>query len=192
MEAPPRLLELERAGPPQVTRACPGERGIQALWRPSARKTDAGAVPRAEGPPRRTHSVIATSGSQGGGTCSGVPPSSPFEQAVYAGSAFAALQQRNRAPNKSPRRMSMLTAFGSACTHSLPLELCGPTSPFALRASVRRHRSNLGVVTLHDWMVTSIKTHIGSRSHFPDASVDPTDARKAYPGSRRRSERSGG
>jgi hypothetical protein len=30
MEAPQRLLELERAGPPQVTPACPAERGIQA------------------------------------------------------------------------------------------------------------------------------------------------------------------
>ena len=43
------------------------------------------------------------------------------------------------APNKSPRRMSMLTAFGSARTNGLLLELCGPASrlSFLLRASVR-------------------------------------------------------
>ena len=42
-------------------------------------------------------------------------------------------------PNKSPRPTSMLTAFGSARTNGLPLELCGPAShlSFLLRASVR-------------------------------------------------------
>ena len=43
------------------------------------------------------------------------------------------------APNKSPRRMSMLTAFGSARTNGLPLKLCDPASrlSFLLRTSVR-------------------------------------------------------
>src|SRR5262245_58940731 len=47
----------------------------------------------------------------------------------------------------------------------------------ALRASVRRHRSNLGVVIVHDSMVTSIQTRIRPRCYFPNASVDPTEAR---------------
>ena len=43
------------------------------------------------------------------------------------------------APNKSPGRTSMLTAFGSALTNGLPVELCGPARhlSFLLRASVR-------------------------------------------------------
>jgi hypothetical protein len=41
------------------------------------------------------------------------------------------------APNESPRRTCMLTAFGSARSYGLPLELCGPASrlSFLLRAS---------------------------------------------------------
>jgi hypothetical protein len=41
-----------------------------------------------------------------------------------------------------PRSMSVITAFGTARTSGLPLELSGPAShiPFLLRASVRLHR----------------------------------------------------
>jgi hypothetical protein len=42
----------------------------------------------------------------------------------------------------------------------------GPTTP-----------NQLAAVTVHDLMVTSILARIESRSYFPDASVDPTDAR---------------
>jgi hypothetical protein len=50
------------------------------------------------------------------------------------------------APNRSPRRTSMLIAFGTARMDGLSLVLCGPASPlsFLLRASVRRHRSAQG------------------------------------------------
>jgi hypothetical protein len=41
----------------------------------------------------------------------------------------------------SERSVGRITAFGSARTHGLPQELCGPASHlcFHLRASVRRH-----------------------------------------------------
>ena len=65
----------------------------------------------------------------------------PCEQAVCA-IQLRRLQHFSSAiaaPNKSPRRTSMLTAFGSARTNGLTLELCGPASRFSflLRASVR-------------------------------------------------------
>src|SRR5262249_40549265 len=56
----------------------------------------------------------------------------------------------------------------------------------SLRASVRRHRSHLGVIPVRDSMATSIQTLIEPRSDFPDASVDPTDVRNATVGSESR------
>src|SRR5262245_57864329 len=47
----------------------------------------------------------------------------------------------------------------------------------ALRASVRRHRSSLEAVTVRESMVTSRQDRIDLRGYFPDASVDPTEAR---------------
>jgi hypothetical protein len=127
MEAPPRLLELERAGPPQLTRTCSGERGIQALWRPSARKTEPRAVPHAEGPPRRTRPVIALGDSQGGGTCTRVPPSASHCEQAPCATQIPLLRHFSSAvaaPNKSPRQTSMLIAFGSAHSIGFPLEFC--------------------------------------------------------------------
>src|SRR5262249_61175379 len=43
----------------------------------------------------------------------------------------------------------------------------GPTTP-----------KQLGAVTVHYSMVASIQTRVEPRTDFPDASVDPTDARK--------------
>src|SRR5262249_23498048 len=44
----------------------------------------------------------------------------------------------------------------------------GPTTP-----------KQLGAVTVHRVMVTSIQTRIDLRGYFPDASVDPTEARNS-------------
>ena len=80
--------------------------------------------------------------SKSDGICTRMPLSaSPCEQ-VGCAIQIRPLQHISiaiAAPNKSPRRTSMLTAFGSARTNGLPLELCGPTShlSFLLRASVR-------------------------------------------------------
>ena len=69
--------------------------------------------------------------SKSDGICTRMPLSaSPCEQ-VGCAIQIRPLQHISSAiatPNKSPRRMSMLTAFGSARTNGLPLELCGPTS----------------------------------------------------------------
>ena len=72
----------------------------------------------------------------------------PREQPVCA-IQLRLLQHFNSAiatPDKTPRRTSLLTAFGLARTNGLPLELCGPAShlAFLLRASVRRHRRAQG------------------------------------------------
>jgi hypothetical protein len=68
---------------------------------------------------------------------------SSCEQPVCA-IQFRLLQRFSSAvaiPSKSPRRASVLTAFGSAPTNGLSLELCSATGQFSflLRASVRRH-----------------------------------------------------
>jgi hypothetical protein len=74
----------------------------------------------------------------------------------------------------------MLTAFGSARTNGLSLELFGPARhhSFLLRASVGRHRSNGGAILQHS-TVACIQTRVSPRGQFPGTSVDPTDARKA-------------
>ncbi len=99
-------------------------------------------------------------GSGGGGNCTRrTLSSSPYEQAVCA-IQILLLQHFSRAfavPNKSPRPTSISTAFGSARTNALPLELCGQAShlPFLLRTSVRH--------------TEALSTRLG-------ASVDVTDA----------------
>jgi hypothetical protein len=92
------------------------------------------------GPGRPREGVPAKSKSDG--ICTRIPLSaSPCEQAVCA-IQLRLLQHFSSAiaaPSKSPRRTSMPTAFGSARTNGLPLELCGPAShlSFLLCASVR-------------------------------------------------------
>jgi hypothetical protein len=49
-----------------------------------------------------------------------------------------------------------------------PLARFGPTTP-----------KQLGAVNVHQYMVTSIQTRVEPRGYFPDASVDPTEARCA-------------
>ena len=73
---------------------------------------------------------------------------SPCDQAVCA-IQIRLLQHFSSAiaaPNKSPRRTSRLTAFESASTNGLPLELCGQASrlSFLLRASVRHTDARWG------------------------------------------------
>jgi hypothetical protein len=131
-----------------VIRACPGERGIQVLWRPSARKTQAGADRRADGPPRRTHPVIASSDSQGGGTCTRVPPSANHCEQAPCAIQIPLLQHSSRIVCGAQEIAS--TNVHADCVWIgtqdwLFAGVVGPCeSPFVLRASVRRHRSIRG------------------------------------------------
>jgi hypothetical protein len=53
-------------------------------------------------------------------------------------------------------------------------------SPFFLLARVGPTTPKpLGAVTVYDSMATGMKTRIEQQCHFPDASVDPTEARNA-------------
>ena len=47
------------------------------------------------------------------------------------------LRHAGATPNNSPRRMSVLAAFGSARTNGLPLELCGPASHLSFLLRLR-------------------------------------------------------
>ena len=87
---------------------------------------------------------------------------------------FGARTGRFRGPGHHPLMVSHhhrtdVSAGKESSRHSEPT--------VALRASVRRHRSSLGAVIVRESMVTSRQDRIEPRGYFPDASVDPTEAR---------------